>query len=243
MTDKPLEGMKAILVVPTYGPVDPICAKDVRLGMMVASRLGLEWIGDASPDRLNFSAARNNAVASIYGPDEKPLADGIMWIDSDIRLQPSDIAGLLTTAVRFKAEFVSGVYHQRASEMRPVIYEFRPKTRSFHSVAEYPLNVLAPMGGCGFGFVWTAFSVIDAIKQHAEFNPKQGWFPDGRDSGGFGEDLSFCYQAIRAGKQLYVNTAILLGHVGEPEVVGRDQFLRKKKEMEDIVNVECTEQV
>jgi len=243
MSERPLEGLRAILAVPTYGPVDSLCSKDVRLGMMVAARLGLEWVGDASPDRLGFSAARNSVTQAIYDEHEKPIADGIMWVDSDMRSKPSDMANLLRSAVEYKEGFVTGVYHQRAVDLLPVLYEYRPKTKTFHQVSDYPLNAFAQMGGCGFGFVWTSFEVIDAIRNHKDFDDKKGWFPDERDSGGFGEDLSFCYQAIQAGKQLYVNSSILLGHTGDPKVITREDYVKLVEERRNIVNVESEETV
>lgn len=221
----PLEGMKILLAVPTYGPVDPICQKDVRVGMMVASKHGVEWAGDASPDRVGFAMARNVVAQSLLLMPEDE-ANGIMWIDSDIRHQPSDISRLLASARHFNAEFVSGVYHQRAMPYDACFYEWRPKKKKFAAVSDYPLDVFAPFSGCGFGFVYTSRKVIEGIAKSKEFSPEKGWFPDERDSLGYGEDLSFCYQAMNAGFQLYVDTGIRLGHGGEQNVIYRDDALR-----------------
>ncbi len=230
---KVLSGLRALLAVPTYGPVDPACAKDLRLAVMTAANHGLTWAGDASPDRMGFSAGRNRSAQALLNGG-KELADGIMWVDSDIRMKPSDITALIASAKQYQADFVSGVYHQRSGDHDPVFYEYNPKKKTFKNVVEYPENAFAPIGGCGFGFVWTSYELIDAIAKHKSFEEKWGWFPDRRDSGGFGEDLSFCYLANLAGYQLYINTSIQLGHTGEPEVVYREQYLesRKKKKIE-----------
>lgn len=227
MNETPLAAMNLLLAVPTYGPVDPLCQKDVRVGMMVASQYGVRWAGDASPDRVGFAAARNVVAQSLLS---LPEATGIVWIDSDIRQKPTDMTRLLSSALHFNAEFVSGVYHQRAMPYDACFYEWRPKAKRFAALSDYPLDVFAPFDGCGFGFVYTSRKVIEGVARSKAFNPEKGWFPDERDSLGYGEDLSFCYQAMMAGFQLYVDTGIRLGHSGEQNVIYRDDALRLRPE-------------
>lgn len=223
---KALEGIRALLCVPSYGPIDPACQKDLRVAMMTAVNHGLHWAGDASPDKMGYALARNSAAQALLdGADE--LADGIMWVDSDIRMKPTDIASLIGSAREYKADFVTGVYHQRAGRLAPVFYEYDRRRKSFRQVIDYPENAFSPMGGCGFGFVWTSRAVIEGIANHKNFNPQEGWFPDKRDVGGFGEDLSFCYQAIQAGFQMYVNTGVQVGHTGDPRVIYRKDYLEE----------------
>jgi hypothetical protein len=222
-----LEGMTLILATPSYGPVDPACQKDLRVAMMVCSKYGVRWIGDASTDRMGFAGARNTSAQTILEPGMED-ATGIMWVDSDIRQGPRDMASLLLSAKEYKAEFVTGVYHQRAPTHNPVFYHFNPSKKLFQPFEDYPENVFAPIEGCGFGFVYTSRSLIESIAKHKDFNSKKGWFPDERDSGGFGEDMSFCKQAMQCGIQLYVNTAIQLGHTGDPRVVYREDYLRER---------------
>jgi GT2 family glycosyltransferase len=231
---KELEGLRVVLAIPTYGPVDPICARDSRLNVMVAAKHGVEWAADNSPNRVGWSVGRN-AVAKSLLEEGKDIADGIMWIDSDMRLKPSDVANLLLSARHFNSDFVTGVYFQREGQNLPVLYEFDNKVNKFRQIDGYPDNGFIQIGGCGFGFVWTGRKVIEAIANHKDFDEKDGWFPDKRDAGGFGEDLSFCYQARRAGIQLHVNTSIELGHLGDPDVIGKEDFLRKKSERNVVV--------
>jgi len=88
--------------------------------------------------------------------------------------------------------------------------------------------------------VYTSKGLIERIAKHKKFDPQGGWFPDRRDVGGFGEDLSFCEQAMRVKTQLYVNTAIQLGHSGDPYVVTQADFQRlkaaRKVEAEEVAN-------
>ena len=208
MKGKELEGMKAILVTPTYGNVDPLCAKDLRVAMMTASNHGLEWAGDASPDRVGFSAARNEG-ANLTWLLGKGNLDGAMWVDSDIRMKPDDILRLLDSVRKYDAEFVTGVYHLRGALYHPVFYNFSKSKQKFQPYTDYPPAAFYPVEGCGFGFVWTSWALLDKIRNSGEFKTEEGWFPDKRDmDDGFGEDLEFCKRAMDVGVQLYVNTSV-----------------------------------
>jgi hypothetical protein len=217
--------MKAVLVTPTYGNVDPLCAKDLRVAMMTASNHGLHWTADASPDRVGFAAARNEGANLTWklGKDE---TDGAMWIDSDIRMHPAEILRLLDSVKKQKADFATGVYHQRGPLYQPVFYHFSKPKKKFQPFMDYPSNSWYPIEGCGFGFVWTSWTLLDKIRNLKTFDKAEGWFPDKRDlPEGFGEDLEFCRHAMNAGVQLYVNTAVMLGHTGEPRVIYRKDFI------------------
>lgn len=227
---KPLDGIKALLCSPTYGPVDPGCSKALRVAMMHSSNYGVKWVGDVSPDRMAWATSRNMAAQHLLkeGPG---FANGIMWVDSDIMMKPDDISRLLGGAKHFGYDFVSGIYYQRLPAHSPVFYHYNKKTKRFSPADEFPEGVIAPTDGCGFGFVWTSWNAVDKIARSKEFDPYEGWFPDKRQVGGFGEDLSFCYLAMKAGVQLYADTSIQVGHAGGPYVVTRADFLREREKL------------
>jgi hypothetical protein len=227
-----LEGMRAILASPSYGPVDPECAKDLRIAIMTTANHGLEWVADASPDKMMYSAARNHVTQGLWtaGPE---FADGIVWVDSDIRQGAGDLLALLASARKYDADFVTGVYHQREGMHKPVFYHWHKGRQRFTPFKDYPEGVFAPIEGCGFGFVWTGWKVIEAIAKHPKFDRTEGWFPDKRDAGGFGEDLSFCYQAMCADVQLWINTAVQVGHLSDPRVIYRTDWQDKRSKAEE----------
>jgi hypothetical protein len=225
------KGIRVALASPTYGPVDPDCAKSLRISMMVAGNHGVVWSGDASPDRMGYSAARNRAANEVFLTQQD--YDGIMWVDSDMIVGPQDITNLLFTVADQGKTFLTGLYHQRLPPFKPVIYEYDEKVEKFRSCDGYPDNMVAPTGGCGFGFVYTGIDVINAIEKLPDFDPFSGWFPDKRDSGGCGEDLSFCKMANLAKKQLYVHTGIQLGHAGDKKIITKEDYLREKKRLEE----------
>ena len=232
---EPLSGLNVVLVCPTYGPVDPACARDLRVAVMSASAKGLHWAGDASPDRLAYGFARNQAAQVLRFKPESPIArvrpiDGIMWVDSDIRMHPDSISRLLTTVAVHGLDFVTGIYHARQPPYLPVIYHRVPGTgegegRSrYLQCIDYPKETILSLDACGFGFCYTSTRMINGIAESPTFKKQSGWFPDMRDHGGFGEDIAFGDLAWRAGFQLYVDTGVQVGHTGDTRVVWEADF-------------------
>jgi hypothetical protein len=83
--------------------------------------------------------------------------------------------------------------------------------------------------GCGFGFVYTSLRMLRWIGMSKEFDPKTGWFPDRRDTGGFGEDLTFCWLAKEAGFQLWVDSGCIVEHEGNVQYIGEADFKREQE--------------
>jgi len=219
---KPLAGVSAILVSPTYGGVDPRCARDLRVAVMSAASQGLHWAGDASPDRLGYGYARNTAASFLRKHPQ--AADGIMWVDSDIVCPNDALIRLIKTAQIHKLDFVSGVYHTRKSPYLPVIYHWDASVSKYLQAVNYPADTILSLDACGFGFVWTSSKLINGMADHPSFSAQEGWFPDRRDVGGYGEDISFCHLAKQAGFQLYLDTGVQVGHMGDAKIVSEGDF-------------------
>lgn len=230
--------MRVVLSSPTYGPVDPQCARMLRYATMVAGNRGIQWVGDASTDRQSYGSARNTAIEAIKERGE-PYPDGIMWADSDILCENDSIWRLLSTASHFSYDFLSGVYHHRRGGNGPVIYRYTPERETFRQLYMYEPDKIIEAEGCGFGFVYTSWKLIEAIEKLPSFQPDKGrWFPDYREGyGKFGEDLGFSYQAMKAGFQLYVDTGIQVGHVGEAQVITRETYIKTLAEGKDLREV------
>jgi len=223
-----IAGMVVALCSPTYGPVDPICAKSLRAAVMFAANRGVKWAGDSSPDKMGYGAARNTGVQHVLRT--VPDAHGIMWVDSDIEVGIDKIARLLDTANHGGYDFVSGVYHQRTGYHNPVFHGWSDEKQCFQPAQDYPPNTVGMADGCGFGFVYTSMRMLRDISLSEKFEARSGWFPDKRDVGGFGEDLTFCWLAKQAGYQLYVDSGVQVGHLGDACFVYEADFRRKQKE-------------
>lgn len=217
--------MRVIVASPTYGYVEPTCRAALMVATMTAARHGTDFIGFVAPDRMSFSDARNRCIELTLDQDPD-LADGLLFVDSDIRPQPDSIWKLMRQVEEKKLDFVSGVYHHRAGEFRPCFYHMDDDGKLRNNIL-YEENVLKPEGASGFGFLWTSAKLILAIKSLPGFSKDQGgWFPDRRHGAETSEDLSFCKLARAAGFQLYVDTGIQVAHLGDVNFVTRETYLQ-----------------
>lgn len=219
--------MNVVLGTITYGPVDPHCAHTLRQSMMFAANRGVRWYGDFAPDRMAYGAARNHVVESLQQWDWEP--DGIVWVDSDIMLEQHSIWKMLKEVEDRGVDFFTGVYHQRKGNHSPLLYTYVPERDTFRQFYFYTPDLILNVKGCGFGFVYTSSLLLQAITTLPTFDQDKGaWFPDRREGyGKFGEDLGFCKHAINADIPLFADTGNIVGHMGDGEVIGRDQYLAK----------------
>jgi len=204
--------MKIVFASPTYGPIDPQALKSQRVAIMFAAKHGVEWIGDASPDRMKFDVARDAVVKAALQTE----AEGVFWCDSDVIL-PQDAIARLATADK---DFITGIYFQRMGEHYPLIAFYNPNRDSFQWIVKWPENVIAPIDGCGFGCVYTSTAMLRKIVEVYAPEPPFQYRK-------FSEDFDFARKASEQGYQLYVDTAVICGHLADPVPVTLDTFRAK----------------
>lgn len=211
--------MRVVLTSPTYGMREPKPSSALMVAVMTAGNRGTRWLGDVSPDRMSFADARNH-VAEFVTDHLADEADGVVWVDSDIVPAPDSIHRLLTTVEQGGYDFLSGVYHARNGEHRPVFYNVDERGKLRQGVF-YEMDKIVEVGAAGFGFVYTSTRLLLAIKALPKPTERTGWFHYGEIS----EDLYFCQLARQAGFKLYVDTGIQVGHQGAAVTVTRDTYL------------------
>jgi len=210
--------VRIVLSSPTYGYTLPEAARALRVAIMHAASNGIEFAGDASTDRLNYAAARNQAARAAV---QAPGVDGIVWADDDVVFPASAI----TRLVKHGLDYVSGIYFSRAEPYLPQIYSFSRARESFIPCIQYPANVLAPMDSAGFGCCYTSTRMLTSmmtLKDVQKHDPRDppAWFRWGR----YGEDFDFALKAKEAGFQLYVDTGLLCGHLRSPEAITEETY-------------------
>lgn len=200
---------KLVIACPTYGPVDPRAAKSLRVAIMHAGANGISWVGDVSPDRMGWEAARNTAADAAI----ENGADGIMWVDSDMILP----AFAITRLVQLGVDFASGMYFQRLPPYYPLVGKFNGE--NFSWVVEWPENVVFQADGIGFGCAYTSTKLLKDMMTLPEGEEKS-WFRRTR----YSEDLSFCVSAAKLGVKPHIDTAIMCGHLGDSVEVTVEHF-------------------
>lgn len=195
-----------LYATPTYGPVDPTFEQNHRTAIMRAANRGIAWVGDASVDRMGWSAARNRIVETALEVAETDKVDGVFWVDSDIMI-PAETIHRLT---EYNLDFVSGLYFQRSAPYWPLFAHLNKKM-AFEWPAVYPENVVAPCDGVGFGCVYTSIDLlrkVSALPECKEDGPFGGDF--GKRS--YGEDFTFCLRAKKVGIRPHVDTSVKCDH-------------------------------
>lgn len=201
--------MRVIFSAPTYGASHTAAVRSQRAAIMYAANHGVTWVGDASPDRVGIEDARNIVAGSVLQCEDS--VDGVFWADDDVVLPPSAIA----TLVGHGQDFVTGVVCQRIAPHWPLIGLFDGTL--FKWASQIPPDTLGAVDGCGFGCVYTSMKLLRALGDN----------PFAR-VGGFGEDLSFCRQAMLAGFQLWVDTTVQCGHLPDAVPVTLETFKAKR---------------
>lgn len=191
---------KPVVLVPSYKGID----RDVEANLRELERRGyhvVRYFGPATIDRTRSMLAQHALDAGH---------DPLVWIDDDIVFNPDDVE-------RFMAcdeDFVAGAFAQREAGGSMVV----------GNRGDLILGAggeLVEVDWVGFGFVLTTAYVFEQV------GAKLDWC-DGEDGRRFkpyfaplveppdyyGEDISFCHRATRAGVTIYCDTSVRLLHVG-----------------------------
>lgn len=140
--------------------------------------------------------------------------DRVLWLDSDMVFNP-DMVERFMADLDGGLEYVSGLFFSRRAPVRLCVYdvcgvvmseagEHTPTVRSFEKLPEEPMFKVA---ASGLAAVCMSTDLIARIAEQygLPFSPVMG----------FGEDLSFCMRAREQGVDLWCDSRIRLGHVGQ----------------------------
>lgn len=144
--------------------------------------------------------------------------DWLLWVDSDIYLNPDALKKLWQTADKVNRPVVSGVYFISKENEGSLM---RPFPVLFNDVSEYKIQYIHPLpenevikiDNAGFGFVLMHKSIVPKLR---EAHPGKGMFietGDGDDEHFIGEDIIFFRRMKAAGIPLYAHTGALVKHI------------------------------
>lgn len=196
--------MKTLIAIPC---MDMLPADFLR------SLLSLQIIGEVDYDIVTSSLiydARNQ----ILQVAQRGSYDYILWLDSDMVI-PANTLWKLKIGIEAGFDMVSGLYIQRKPPHSPTIYRrcelMKLEGGKLDPVAEsyedYPRNQLFEIAACGFGCCLMSMDLVRRVNDQFGLMP---FMP----VGGFGEDLSFCIRAKRAGGRIGCDSSVKAGHIG-----------------------------
>lgn len=140
--------------------------------------------------------------------------DYILWIDSDMTFNSFVLYDLLEA----DKDIVSAVCFMRRAPYEPCIYS---KLRMGATLEEdqiekyfdYPEGVFE-VEACGMAMCLMKVVVLEDIITKVG----QPFFPVKSDHRTLGEDLSFCFNARRAGHKIWATSKPIVGHIGKMNV-------------------------
>ena len=136
-------------------------------------------------------------------------ADYILWLDSDMVFAPNLLQRMLKVCQENDIDFLTGLCFRRKPPYTPCLFDRLEKTdkgASYTAIMSVP-DGRFQVGGCGFAGVLLSTDVLLSVA--AKFD---GRMFDPMD--GFGEDVSFCWRARQCGYEIWCDSSIEFGHVG-----------------------------
>lgn len=164
------------------------------------------------PGSVHMGATRGKCAEQALSGQ----AEVMLWVDSDISFTPED-AHRLIEACDESTPFVTGIYAQVTWEgkLAPLVFQRSPRTEDWQAAVMSrqeldPSRGIIPVGACGFGFVATHRSMLEALLIDGRMRAfYERW--DGDEM--VGEDIAFCEAAHGAGYPLLCDTKVRVRHI------------------------------
>ena len=134
-------------------------------------------------------------------------SDYTLWLDSDMVFQEDLLEKLLNDAMEGR-EFVTGLCFRRRPDYNPAIWSRirlgLPGDAEVKEYNDYPQDDLFEVDGSGLAAALVKTDLMNRIYER----DKQIFIP----ISGYGEDVSFCIRAKKAGATLWCDSRVKVGH-------------------------------
>lgn len=192
--------MKVFIAVPSLDTLPALFCQSLAL----LQRAGDTMIG-FEVGSLVYNARNNLARQAI-----KAEADWVLWLDSDMVFGPDLLQRMLKVCTENDIDFLTALCFRRKPPYTPCLFDRLDKVEkgaSYTALLSVPEGRFQ-VGGCGFAGVLMSTDVLISVS--AKFN---GRMFDPMD--GFGEDVAFCWRARQCGYDIWCDSDIEMGHVGQ----------------------------
>lgn len=212
--------MKVFIAVPSLDTVPALFCQSLAL----LKRAGDTVVG-FEVGSLVYNARNNLARQAI-----KSEADWVLWLDSDMVFAPDLLQRMLKVCTENDIDFLTGLCFRRKPPYTPCLFDRLDKTEkgaSFTALMSVP-DGRFKVEGCGFAGVLLSTDVLLSVASRFDgrmFDPLEG----------FGEDVSFCWRARQCGYDIYCDSEIELGHIGQTIVTRRffEEYNSKPTDLRD----------
>lgn len=179
--------------------------------------------------------SRNELAKLFLKHEARP--DYLLFVDSDMLFKPEALEQLLADG----KDIVTGNAFSRQYPAKPVVGTFDPvKIGKVNIMIDFQKEALQPVDSCGMAFTLISRRAMEQVvaAHHRPFNII--FFPD--TDGELPEDSAFCWRAKEAGLQVWLDSRVQIGHIGDVVFderdfeAGKEELLRRlglKKQQED----------
>lgn len=211
---------KVLIGIPLKGHTPPTSYHDRMLMFKYLGHREEQDYQEKKPIRYAFSLG---CVGEILVPYAREIlarqavdtgCDYLFMVDDDM-LTPPD---LFYQLVKHDKDIIAPLAFTRNPDHKPVMYQVIEGRDPFGNdyyinsfVINYPRNALTECDAVGFGAVLIKTEALKKVKE-----------PRFMGLVGTGEDITFCYKAKKAGCQVWMDTSVKLGHLGDAKVVTED---------------------
>jgi len=191
--------MKVFIAVPSMDTLPALFCQSLAL----LQRAGDTQIG-FEVGSLVYNARNNLARQAI-----KSEADWVLWLDSDMVFSPDLLQRMLKVCTENGIDFLTALCFRRKPPFTPCLFDRLDKVgrgASYTALMSVP-DGRFKVGGCGFAGVLMSTDVLMSVASKFDgrmFDPMEG----------FGEDVSFCWRARQCGYDIWCDSEIEMGHVG-----------------------------
>lgn len=200
--------MKVFVAIPSLDTVPALFCQSLALLQRAGDTIVGFQVGS-----LVYNARNELARQAI-----KSEADWVLWLDSDMVFEPDLLKKMLKVCEENNIDFLTGLCFRRKPPYTPTLFDRLDKMEhgaSYTTIMSVPEGRFK-VGGCGFAGVLMSTDVLLSVAARfggRMFDPLEG----------FGEDVSFCWRARQCGYEIWCDSDIELGHIGNM-VVTREFF-------------------
>ena len=199
---------RVLVCVPT---LDSVSASFHASQMMLRWDDGNKYAYSVKSNSLTYNARNEFALDAINGK-----YDFMVFVDSDILMEPDTILRMVKDIQDSGADLVTGIYFKRRLPTSPVIYKSIDWSEDavlgaqelVEAYEDWPRDKgLFEIEGCGMGCCVIRVDMLPEVVAAFRMGP---FTPQPRLS----EDLSFCWRLKMLKKQMLADPTILPGHAG-----------------------------
>lgn len=172
---------------------------------MLQAPEGCQLIPANEKGSLVYMARNNLARLAI-----KAEADWVLWLDDDMVFAPDLLKRMMSVCQEDDISFLTAVCFRRRPPYTPCLFD---RLDRMEHGASYTTLMSVPegrfkVGGCGFAGVLLSTDVLMSVAAKfggRMFDPIEG----------MGEDVSFCWRARQCGYDIWCDSSIEMGHMGD----------------------------